>query len=163
MSETATVFYTDNEFDRTATLPGGVPREEAIQRADDQLVALMPDFEVWLDTALKELQRISRSIRKTGADQNALDMLQRNTSYLLELGTTMGFPLITFVAQNFCEVLENIKPGTRTSKAIIECHVNALLLARTDAYRNLQPDQLSEMTEGLRSILRIARAHRDDK
>jgi hypothetical protein len=156
----ARIFHTDNAFDRTALSPGGVSAAEAINRAEAAIEEMRPEVEVWFDTALAEITRVTGQFRKNQLDPDSFAMLKRNASYLQDLGSTMGFPLITFVAQNFCDVLDTMETGTPASKAMVECHANALLLARQDKYRNLEPAQVAELTEGLRSLLRIASSPR---
>jgi hypothetical protein len=39
---------------------------------------------------------------------------------------------------------------------MIDCHIDALFLARTDRYRHLRPEQLPEMTSGLRRVVERA-------
>lgn len=154
-SSSAHMFYTDTKFDRTVRSPGGVPRDEAVARADAEIEALRANFETWVDMALSEIVRITRSLPKDSADMPAIEALHRNSAYLLDVGTTMGFALITFVAKNFCEVLEAMQNGATFRKALIECHVGALQLARQDRYRGLRLDQVADMTDGLRQLLRL--------
>lgn len=154
-SSDAHLFYADTKFDRTARLPGGVARDEALTRADAEIDALRANFETWVDMALSEIMRVAKALPKDRADMTAIEALHRNSAYLLDVGTTMGFALITFVAKNFCEVLEAVQNGAAFRKALIECHVSALQLARQDRYRGLRLDQVADMTDGLRQLLRL--------
>lgn len=68
----------------------------------------------------------------------------------------MSFELITFVANNLCEILDAIKAGAVYDKDMIDCHINAFFLARTDQYRHLRPEQVPEMASGLRRVVELA-------
>jgi hypothetical protein len=39
---------------------------------------------------------------------------------------------------------------------MVDCHIDALLLARTKPYRNLRPDQVPEMSNGLLRVVALA-------
>jgi hypothetical protein len=64
----------------------------------------------------------------------------------------MDFELVTFVANNLCEILDAMKAGAVYDKDAIDCHMDALLLARTEPYRRLRPEQVPEMSSGLRRV-----------
>lgn len=157
---TAHMFYADTKFERTARSAGGVPREEAVARADAEVEALRANFETWVDMALSEMVRLTKGLPKDRVDKPAIEALHRNSAYLLDVGTTMGFALITFVAKNFCEVLEAMQDGAAFRKTLIECHVGALQLARQERYRDLSLEEVGEMTEGLRQLLHLTVANR---
>jgi hypothetical protein len=46
---------------------------------------------------------------------------------------------------------------------MIDCHMDALLLARTEQYRHLTPDQVPEMASGLRRVVELAKASARDR
>ncbi|MBI3705213.1 MAG: hypothetical protein HY244_15545, partial [Rhizobiales bacterium] len=56
------------------------------------------------------------------------------------------------VANNLFEILDAMKAGAPHDKEAIDCHVDALMLAKTEPYRNVRPDQVPEMTSGLRRV-----------
>ena len=68
----------------------------------------------------------------------------------------MGFELVSFVSNNLCELLDAIKAGAAYHKETIDCHIDALLLASKAPYCNLRPDQLPEMSSGLRRVVERA-------
>jgi hypothetical protein len=151
------IFPVDTRFQQQARRPGGVTRERAIAVAERHIEALKPDFGGWLD---RELQDLSASIRQLAANPgNAalLERAQQTCSQLRDVGGTMGYELVTFVANNFCHVLDAMA-GTAYDKDMIDCHMDALLLARTEQYRRMTPDQVPEMTSGLRRVVELANA-----
>ena len=68
----------------------------------------------------------------------------------------MGFELVTFVAANLCDIIDAMKVGAVYDKGTVACHMDALHLAKTERYRHLRPEQVPEMTSGLRRIGKIA-------
>ena len=151
------IFFVDTRFQRMARRPGGIPREQAIERAQSQVDELKPGFPAWLD---RELQNFIAAIRQLETDPT--DMTQLETAYhsccqLRDVGTTMGFVLITFISNILCEHLDAFKTGAPYHKETIDCHIDALILASKAPYCNLHPDQLPEMTGGLRQVVERAK------
>jgi hypothetical protein len=62
----------------------------------------------------------------------------------------MGYELVTFVANRLCEVLDAIRNGADYDKVLIRCHLDALQLAGQDSYKNVSPDQVPDLCDGLR-------------
>jgi hypothetical protein len=157
-----TVFPVDTRFQQLARRPGGVTRERAIERAEHQINELKTDFGDWLD---RELMDLSASIRQlsanTGDAAASLERAQQACSQLRDVGATMGYELVTFVANNFCHVLDAMA-GAAYDKDIVDCHMDALLLARTDQYRHLTPDHVPEMASGLRRVVELANTRARD-
>jgi len=156
------IFTVDTRFQQLARRPGGVTRERAIEIAQRHIEELKTDFGDWLD---RELQDLSASIRQLSANPGnaaSLDRAQQACSQLRDVGATMGYELVTFVANNFCHVLDAVMAGAAYDKDVIDCHMDALLLARTDQYRQLTPDHVPEMASGLRRVVELANARPRD-
>jgi hypothetical protein len=154
----ANVFPVDTRFQQLARRPGGVSRERAIESAQRQIDEMKPDFVDWLDRELGELSASLRDVTSNPAEAAALDRAHQTCRGLRDVGSTMGYELLTFIAGNFCGILDAIRAGAPCDKDMIDCHMDALLLARTEPYRNLHPEQLPEMTRGLRRVVELAHA-----
>ncbi len=157
------IFSVDSRFQQLARRPGGVTRERAIEIAERHIEELKPDFGDWLD---RELQDLAGSIRQLDANPgNAamLDRAEQACGQLRDVGATMGYELLSFIASNFCHILDAIKAGAAYDKDMIDCHMDALLLARTEQYRHLTPDQVPEMASGLRRVVELAKASARDR
>jgi hypothetical protein len=159
----AHIFYVDSRFERLARRDGGVPREQALAQAQSQIEEQKQNFEDWLERELQELSVATAEIDRDPRDAAALDRAERISSEIQDLGSTMGYKLVTFVAGSLCKILEALKAGAAYDKEVVECHVNALLLVRTESYRNLGPDQVPEMTVGLRRVVELASGEFDHK
>ena len=152
----AHTFYVDTRFQKMARRPGGAAREQALARAQAQVEELKPEFTVWLDRELEELNAAILLIEVNSSDKLSIERAYRSCSQLRDVGATMDFELVTFVANNLCEILEAIKAGAAYDKDMIDCHISALFLARTDQYRHLRPEQIPEMASGLRRVVELA-------
>lgn len=152
----AHIFYVDTRFQRMARRPGAVERVQALASAQAQVDELKPDFSDWLNRELQELSVALADAECSPSDTLSLDRAYRSCSQLRDVGATMGYELVTFVANNLCEIIDAIKAGATYDKDMIDCHINAFFLARTDQYRHLRPDQVPEMTSGLRRVVELA-------
>lgn len=150
------IFVVDTRFQKMARRPGGVPREQAIERAQGLIDELKPEFADWLDRELQELAAAIRQAEGSSFEPSWHERAYCSCCQLRDLSAAMGFGLITFIANNLCEILDVIKAGTAYDTHTINCHIDALFLARTEPYRNLHPEQLPEMTSGLRRIVELA-------
>jgi hypothetical protein len=152
----ARIFFVDNRFPRMARRPGGIPRHQAISNAQAQIDGLKQDFDNWLDPELIEFSaEILQAEQNPGAAQ-FLDNAFRRCCQLRDVGETMGYALVSFIANNLCDILEALKAGAPYDKDLIDLHISALFLARTERYRGLRPDQVPEMTAGLQRVAKIA-------
>ncbi|HWV43236.1 hypothetical protein [Pseudorhodoplanes sp.] len=150
------IFSVKTRFQELAQRPGGVPRELAIQQAESQIADIKPEFIGWVDHELQQLTQALRKATDRNVDNAALDEIQFRARQLRDTGTTMGFVLITFIADNLCRVIDTVKNGAPYDGEVVDCHVDALNLARQDAYRSLGPDDVPEMTRGLHRMLERA-------
>lgn len=154
----ARIFPVDTRFQQLARRPGGATRERAIESAQRQIDDMKTDFVDWLDRELQQLSNLAQQVMNNPNDTAAFERTHQASRQLRDVGSTMGYELVTFIANNLCEILDAIKAGARCERDMIDCHMDALLLARTEPYRNLHPEQLPEMTSGLRRVVELANA-----
>lgn len=158
------IFAVETRFQQLARRPGGVSRQEAVQKAREKLAAIAPDFEQWLAGELAKLDEAMRRIAHDVTDTSDLDrsdlQAMAESGYQLQsIGTTMGCDLISHVAESLCGILDTIAGGTRCNVDAIRCHVDALNLAARRNYRHMRPDQVPQLTAGLRRIAEQAVAN----
>jgi hypothetical protein len=151
-SPEAHTFFVETRFQRLARRPGGVPRELALESAQSNIDQSRPDFEIWLDAELQNLAAVVRSAEAGAAEPGWPADVSSRSRQLRDLGTTMGFVLLTFVANNLCEILEATPAGHGCDMETINCHLDALFLARQEQYRHMRLEDLPELTKGLRLV-----------
>jgi hypothetical protein len=154
----ARMFFVDTRFQRMARRPGGIPRAEAVKNAQAEIEESKPELEAWLDQELRTLIDITHHVRAGTAAPGWREMICLHGGHLRDVGTTVGFSLLTFIAGNLCEILDSPHAGGERDAELIACHVDALLLARQKQYRDLRPDQLPELSSGLRQVAESMRA-----
>lgn len=159
----ARIFYVDSRFERLARRPGGVTREQALSQAQDQVDTIKPTFGEWLDPEMERLRDAVTRIDADPADAAALDIAEVTCGQIHDIAATMGYKLVTFVAGSLRALIESLKDGAAYDKEMVDCHVAALFLVRTRTYRHLHPDEVPEMTRGLRSVAALSQSDADRK
>jgi len=149
-NEQAREFPVETDFQRKAGRPGGVTRRQAVGRARAQIDTLKSEFTDWLNEELNRLQAAIQMVETYPKNKTLLDDAFRSSCQLRDVGTTMGYELVTFVAGSLCEVLDATRDGAGYDKELIDCHLDSLQLARQDSYRNVKPEQVPELCNGLR-------------
>ena len=152
----ARTFFADTRFERMARRPGGMTRGQALARGQAEIDELKPEFDDWLDRELQELSTAIQHAEGSSFDPSWHERAYRSCCELRDVGATMGYELITFVANNLCKILDVIKSGAAYDREMINCHVDALLLAKMEQYRHLRPEQVPEMASGLRRVAEMA-------
>jgi hypothetical protein len=150
------VFSVRTRFQELAQRPGGVPRDMAIRQAEGQVKSLRTDFLPWVDQEVRDLVLAVRRIQTGQAGTPQFDEVYRRCSQLRDTSATMGFALVSFISGNLCKVLDTIANGAPYDAEVIDCHLDALSLAKQEAYRTLRPEQVPEMTAGLHRMLERA-------
>ena len=151
------MFPVDSHFQKMARRPGGAPREQALKDGQIAIDQIKSSFGAWLDRELDALfSEIRRGRSANSSNLSWADAAAAHSRHIRDVGTTMGFELVTFIANNLCEIFEVIVAGASTRYEIIDCHIDALLLAKQEQYRHLRPDQFPELDRGLRRMLEVA-------
>lgn len=158
----AKIFPVDSRFQQLARRPGGMPRAEAIERAQAGVDEIKATFGDWFD---KELDGIIVALPHNDAGYAKpgvwLDIVLTHCRQLRDVGTTMGHELVTFIAGNFCEVLEAIKAGAEPNQELIRLHVEALRMSKQDQYKHTTPADFPELSSGLHKLLSLTKAGSD--
>lgn len=152
----ARTFFADTRFERMARRPGGLTREQALARGQAQIDDLKLEFGDWLDRELQELRTRIQQAEGSSFDPSWHEHAYRSCCHLRDVGATMGYELVTFIANNLCKILDVIKAGAAYDREMINCHVDALQLAKMEQYRHMRPEQVPEMASGLRRVAELA-------
>jgi hypothetical protein len=148
----ARVFTPKTRFQTLARRPGGVPRGRAVENAHNKVEEAKLGFDEWLDVELTELIRWVEHAGAGGPVDDWIEAAQFHANQLRDVGTTVGFELLTFIASTLCTILDGIKAGAECNMESLSCHIDSLLLIRQKQYRNLRPDQVPELSRGLHRL-----------
>jgi hypothetical protein len=148
----ARVFSPKTRFQALARRPGGVSRSQAVDNAQGKIEEAKLGFDEWLDAELTELIGAIRRARAGEPVEEWIEVAQFHTNQLRDVGTTVGFELLTFISNTLCTILDGIKAGAECNVESLTCHIDALLLIRQKQFRNLRPDQVPELSRGLHQV-----------
>jgi hypothetical protein len=146
-------FHVETKFQQLAKRPGGLSRDQAVSNAQASIAALKPGFETWLDD---EIAMLLRSIPRDGEglrDKNWITAADSHCQHLADVSATMGYEFVSYVANNLCLMFDAIKHGAEYRRDVMQCHLDALLLGRKDKFRRMKPEDVPELTDGLRRVL----------
>ena len=148
-------FFVDSRFQKKARRPGGLPRMEAIARAKEEIEQIRTTFTDWFD---QQVMSLDEALRRQDAERGNPDWVEIahfHCRQLRDVGTTMGYDLVTFVANNFCNMLDAMRVGAQPNSEVIALHIEALRLARQDQYRTARPEDFPEFSGGLSRLLMV--------
>jgi len=156
-SDDVCIFFVDTHFQQMARRPGGVPREKALEIAETVIAQNRTSFYDWLEGELGGLLAAIRAGRRPDRGDRAwAEKAFEHARHIRDVGATMGYELLSFVANNLCHIFDAIAAGENRRDDIIDCHIEALLLAKQEQYRQLRPEQLPELSSGLARVLKVA-------
>jgi len=152
-SDEAREFHVETKFQQFAKRPGGIPRETAVVNAQTTVAALKPNFETWVDDELAKLLKV---VPAEGADLEStmwMDAADLHCQRLADVSATMGYEFVSYVANNLCLMFEAIKRGADYRRDVMVCHLDAMALGRKDKFSRMKPEDVPDLTEGLRRVL----------
>src|SRR5262245_48935598 len=118
----ARIFSVETRFQRMARRPGGISRTQALENAQQKIEANKPEFEAFLDSELKQLVALMAKVRSGAAGPQWVEVACTHCRQLRDIGTTVGYTLLTFIANNLCQILESAGPGVEGNLEMIDCH-----------------------------------------
>jgi hypothetical protein len=146
-------FHVETKFQQMAKRPGGVSRDQALTQAQVSVATLKPGFETWLDDEIALLLKVIPKDGDDHKDQRWMATADIHCQHLADVSATMGYEFVSYVASNLCLLFDAIKQGADYRRDVMTCHVDALLLGRKDKFRRMKPEDVPELTEGLRRVL----------
>jgi hypothetical protein len=154
------IFDVDNAFGRKAGEPGGPPRQAAIDRAQRELMLMRPRLTEYMMGECRRLEAALSAARDGDADYASLVREAYAASQnVRDVAASIGFPLLGFIATNLCTVIETADEARMDyPAAVIDCHFDALRLARSDSYEAKQLAEVPELSGGLLQTVQLVKA-----
>jgi hypothetical protein len=148
----ARIFDVDTNFQRQARRPSPISKQKALAQAQAEIDRRKPEFVNWLGRELQTLNTTIKQAEEHPGASSSVDQAAYHARQLRDVGSTMGYELLTFVAGNLCDILDAIGAGAQYDKESIDCHLDALSLVTQRPYQGLRPEQLPELSRGLRRV-----------
>lgn len=156
MAETPKVVKKDGatRFHRMAKRAGGISRDEAIKRSNAFLETAKSKYHEWVAEDVLRLETALAALRgQTEPDPEALENAYHRTRVIRDLGDTMGYPLVTVVADSLCELLYRFKNANVYSERSVDTHFWSLQLVSTPAYKGEAKEATDNLLSGLRRVV----------
>jgi len=150
-------FHVETKFQQFAKRPGGIPREQAIVNAQTTVAALKPNFETWVDDEMAKLMKTVPADGADAGDRAWMEAADLHCQRLADVSATMGYDFVSYVANNLCLMFEAIRRGADYRRDVMVCHLDALTLGRKDRFARMKPEDVPELTDGLRRVLESAK------
>jgi hypothetical protein len=147
------VFEVETRFQKLARRDGGVPKDKAIEQAQNRIEKAKPSFDDWFEEELRQLTSLIADARAAKAGPDWVEIANARSRQLRDSSGTLGFPMLAFIAKSLCDILDSIEAGAECNMESITCHVDALNLVTQKSYRRLEPEQMPELTDGLRRVV----------
>ena len=156
MAESPKVVKKDGatRFHRLAKRAGGISRDEAIKRSDTFLETAKSKYHEWVAEDVQRLEKALAALRgQTVPDPEALENAYHRTRVIRDLGDTMGYPLITVVADSLCELLHRFKNANVYSEPAVDTHFWSLMLVSAPTYKGGEKEETDNLLSGLRRVV----------
>jgi hypothetical protein len=137
-----------------ARRPGGMSRNRAIERAEIEIAEVKVEFDEWLSREMTELTTAFEAARDNPNDPERLAELANRGRQLRDVTATIRLELLSFVAASLCDLLDSVSAETEFPIDSIVCHLDALNLSARPDFRELRPDEVPELTKGLRRVVK---------
>lgn len=153
-SPPARIFPVETRFEQLAKRAGGVPRAQAIERAQSALEEAKPAYDDWLEREVVGLADLVKTVEGGNEEPGWLETATFRSRQLRDSSGSLGYELLAFIAGSLCELLDSIEAGSERNMESIVCHIDALMLARQRSYRKMKPEQVPELTKGLQRVVK---------
>jgi HPt (histidine-containing phosphotransfer) domain-containing protein len=121
--------------------PAGID-ETAIRRAEQALKALAPQFNGWMEDAVRKLHDRWIVTKTQGFGEGRLSAFHRDAHDIRGQATTLGFPLCSRVGESLCMLLEEMSPDR-----LAESPVMSLMGQHVDAIRAITREGIKQVAD----------------
>ena len=140
-------------------MPGGVSRDDAIRRAQEEIDRAKPEIANYLKL---ESERLDVALQATCEHDhyNASSMAEvyAASQNVRDIAASVGHSLLGFIAANLCEIFETAETARINYPIdVIRCHFDALRLARSGLYEDRTAEELPELVAGLRRTITLVK------
>lgn len=137
------LYDVSTRFQAMARRAGGTLRHAAISAAFSELQSNSGQFLGMLSDKSRELARLVET-------QSEFDVLMNTLYELRDVGTTVGYPSITIIADILRQVIESA--GSKARHATLRCFARSITLCVERDYRDCQGPEARELIAGLQSL-----------
>ncbi len=137
-------------------LKGAVGRaaegDDPVARAEAALAQLSGEFSGWMHDECEQLDRARKIAQQAGMAAPQRAMLFRAAHDIKGQAATLGFPLVSAVAESLCVLIEETHDPRRIPAALVDQHVDAVRAIIREHDHALAQTVAEELTRRLREL-----------
>ena len=126
-----------------------------LQKAEEAIVAMTPQYLDWVKQDLVDIEAAYNDL--INSDKKAKEICQRIFQISHDMkgqGGTFGFDLITTIADQLCQIIENVEDLNEDELEAIRIHIEAMKLVINMKMRGTGGNEGSTVLSGLEQVLR---------
>jgi hypothetical protein len=122
------IFRPKNRLTKLVSLPGGIPRGEAIARADRRIESLREASLAAIGEKIQALESQLARATKCSLDADAMQAMSRLSDGVITLSGTFGHEFLNATARSLCDLIATMLSRGLTDAKPIEVHVQSMRL-----------------------------------
>lgn len=146
-------FFPKNKFADLVARFGGLSRDEAIARANQELESMRPEADKVIEHAVAQLEKIvAESVRTRDCGPAVLKKLIPLCDQIVTLSGTYGYASLDKATRSLCDLLDGLMRLNKSDIASILVHVQTIRMM-APAATTLKPEQVDLMLFELAKLL----------
>ena len=151
------IFQPSSSLAKKVTLVDDETTKNAIKQAENFMETQEINYPTWLDDDLKNLKNTFKKINSNSNNQpkNLLNDIFKISLEIKGQGGSYGYPLISYVADNICTLLDSIPKISSKDIEIIRIHIDLLSIIAKNRIKDIPNNQKTkQILNGLDKIIK---------
>lgn len=151
------IFQPSSSLAKKVTLVDDETTKNAIKQAENFMETQKINYPAWLDDDLKNLKNTFKKINPNSNNQqkNLLNDIFKISLEIKGQGGTYGYPLISYVADNICTLLDSVSKISKEDIEIIRIHIDLLSIIAKNRIKDIPNNQKTkQILNGLDKIIK---------
>ncbi len=151
------IFQPSSSLAKKVTLVDDETTKNAIKQAENFMETQEINYPTWLDDDLKNLKNTFKKINPNSNNQpkNLLNDIFKISLEIKGQGGSYGYPLISYVADNICTLLDSIPKISSKDIEIIRIHIDLLSIIAKNRIKDIPNNQKTkQILNGLDKIIK---------
>lgn len=141
-------------FSAMANRPGGMPRDDALSRAETFIANIEVRYPEWVKS---DMTKLVAQVEQIHVDEAFTDetheAIYRQAGRIRDLGGTFGYDLTTRVGDSLCELIHRLAEGDHYSREALDAHIEALKIVCTPDFKGVPVTGAKELTDSLEQLV----------
>lgn len=151
------IFQPSSSLAKKVTLVDDETTKNAIKQAENFMETQEINYPAWLDDDLKNLKNTFKKINPNSNNQpkNLLNDIFKISLEIKGQGGSYGYPLISYVADNICTLLDSVSKISKEDIEIIRIHIDVLSIIAKNRIKDIPNNQKTkQILNGLDKIIK---------